>query len=88
MVNRKSVTLSNGQNVTVVDVDVAGVYPVNSNTVITVTSFDDFLYAVTDCCGASATGSFDGVVCRGCYTEVDEMFGGTFSKEELMLVAS
>ena len=33
-------------------------------------------YAVTPCCGATGKGSGDGVVCRSCYREVADYFGG------------
>lgn len=33
-------------------------------------------YYVTECCGASAKGAGDGVVCRACYQPVDDAYGG------------
>lgn len=33
-------------------------------------------YYLTDCCGASAKGSGDGIVCRGCYEYIDPWLGG------------
>jgi hypothetical protein len=33
------------------------------------------LYPLTPCCQASAKGSGSAVVCRGCYQEIDTLFG-------------
>jgi len=32
-------------------------------------------YPLTPCCGASATGSIDGIACRGCYGDIDPTLG-------------
>lgn len=40
----------------------------------------EFLYPLTPCCYASGKGSIDsvtGVVCRSCYCDVEDVFGGT-----------
>lgn len=36
---------------------------------------DGMLYPLTECCGASATGSGSGVACRACYRPVADALG-------------
>lgn len=36
---------------------------------------DGMVYYLTSCCGASATGSADGVACRACYRPVSHELG-------------
>jgi hypothetical protein len=36
------------------------------------------MYPVTDCCGASATGSMGGTACRSCYAEIPAHYGMWF----------
>lgn len=42
---------------------------------VSVVESDGILSMTTPCCGASAKGSGDGVVCRSCYVEVSPNFG-------------
>lgn len=47
------------------------------NQVVAMDVGSDWLYALTPCCHASGKGSGDGLtVCRACYVEVDDYFGG------------
>jgi hypothetical protein len=41
---------------------------------------DGMRYFLTDCCQASAKGSMDAVVCRACYREVDDAYGGAYDE--------
>ena len=36
---------------------------------------DGVVYFLTECCGASATGTTRGTACRGCYRPLDDRFG-------------
>lgn len=38
---------------------------------------DGLAYPLTACCAASAKGSADGVVCRGCYAPLPAAWGGS-----------
>lgn len=45
---------------------------------------DGIVYPTTICCGASAKGAEDGIVCRSCYEYIDPWFGMGFSIPELI----
>lgn len=49
---------------------------------LTVVKHDNLYYPVTDCCGASATGSMGATCCRSCYNEVDSILGACWTETE------
>lgn len=53
------------------DTDVADLY---RNESIRVVATHGIAYYLTPCCNASGKGSMDAIVCRSCYTEVDDIF--------------
>lgn len=40
-------------------------------------------YPLTTCCEATAKGSGDAIVCRACYVEVPDAFGGCYTPAEM-----
>lgn len=49
---------------------------VGQNPIGTVAEIAGFTFYLTPCCQAAATGSGDGVACKGCWKPVDERLGG------------
>lgn len=45
-------------------------------------SDDGIIYLLTPCCGASAKGSGEGVVCRSCYRPIPSVFGAAVAAGE------
>lgn len=43
---------------------------------------------LTKCCSAAATGTTDGIACKGCYRIVPEWFGGSYPKMIDLVAAS
>lgn len=49
---------------------------------LTVVNNGNVYYPLTDCCGASATGSMGATCCRACYEEVDTILGACWTETE------
>lgn len=48
----------------------------------TIVKNNDTYYPLTECCGATATGSEGATCCRSCYIEVDTIFGISWTEQE------
>lgn len=45
---------------------------------------DGIVYFLTECCGASATGTEHGTACRGCYRPIDSRLGMAWTANEFV----
>lgn len=61
--------------VTPVQLDVAAPAGLPEGTVVVADLEVGVVYPLTACCGASAKGAADGVVCRGCYRSLPDAMG-------------
>lgn len=91
----KTVTLVDGSITAIVDAPNAIGILTRNNDVPTVAEADGFLYLVTQCCGASATGSFalddagneiPAICCRNCYRVVPDYYGAPVAPEQVLRI--
>jgi hypothetical protein len=64
------------------DVTILGTYELDGIPDVEFVESYGQVYALTDCCQASATGTDDGTACRSCYDLIDSAYGSSWTPAE------